>query len=101
MSFEEGVVVDVEQGFGRKSKPERPIKLDEIKGDTIQNLVLLHMSAKTAGNDLEAAIKAVAEKSGISAPVLRRYVNACAGDHYPDRKRDAEQLSLLFEEIKQ
>ena len=80
--------------------PERPIKLDEIKGDTIQNLILLHMSAKTAANDLTAAIEAVGEKAGIAPRVLRRYVNACAGNHLADRRKDAEQLSLLFEEVK-
>ena len=48
---------------------------------------------------LAEGVKANAERAGIQASVLRKFIAARAGENFGDKKRDALQLSLLFEEI--
>src|SRR6266478_813265 len=70
---------------GRKAKTsdhqEAIIKLDELHPLAIESM------------------KAWAEKAGLQSSVLRKFIAARAGENFPDKKRDAMQLSLLFEEI--
>jgi hypothetical protein len=77
---------------------EASIKLDAIR-EGVDNLVSLYRAAEEAGTDLSEAIKAVAEKSGLLATVVRKFIAAKAGEQYEERKRQCEQLSLVFEEV--
>lgn len=77
---------------------EAAISMDPIK-DRIENLVRLCESAKAASNDFSEAIKDTAEKSGLLASVVRKFVVAKAGEKFDDKKRECEQLSLLFDDI--
>ncbi len=83
---------------GRKDSDnqEAVIKLSEVK-DRIDYLVGLHNAAKDAGAELNDGIKAIAEKSGLLASVVRKYVVAKAGDKYEEEERKVQQLSLIFE----
>lgn len=85
-------------GLGRKDKDkqEAVIKLDKVK-DKIDYLVGLHKAATDANAALGEGIKAAAEKSGLLAKTVRRYVVAIAGDDFEDVQREVQQLALLFD----
>lgn len=65
--------------------------------DKLEHLTKLHTTAKEASQDFSDAVKATAEKAGMLASVVRRYVIANAGENYIEKKREQEQLALLFE----
>lgn len=85
-------------GLGRKDSDgqEAVIKLDKVK-EKIDHLIKLHKTAADASDALNDGIKAVAEKSGLLASVVRKYVVAKAGDKFEEKAREVEQLSLLFD----
>lgn len=62
-------------------------------------LVRLHQLSIEASDALSDAIKKVAEDSGLLASVVRKYVTARAKENVPEKKREAEQLSLVFGEL--
>lgn len=72
--------------------------MDLVK-EGIEDLIQLKVVADDASKEFADAIKATAEKSGVLASALRRFVIARAGEKFADRKRECEQLSLLFDEI--
>lgn len=86
---------------GRKDaqKQEKVIDLKVIK-DRLGELKSLKAAAKQASVAYSDGIKAAAKDSGLNASAVRRFVDAAAGDSIEERKRDAEQLSLLFDEVK-
>lgn len=53
-----------------------------------------------AGEKFKELCKAVAESSRVDNSVIAAYVNAVCTDKLEEVKAKAEQLSLLFEEIK-
>lgn len=85
---------------GRKGsdKQEAVIKTKVVK-DRIDELVTLHGKVEAASGRYGDAIKATAEACGINSSALRKFVSARAGEKFEDKKRDCEQLSLLFEEV--
>jgi hypothetical protein len=80
------------------AKQEKKIEIQKLD-EKMDHLVSLHTACKEAGTNFSDAIKAVAESSGLQASVVRRFVAAKAGENFGDRKRDAEQLALVFDEI--
>ncbi len=88
---------------GRKAKTsdhqEAIIKLDELHPLAIETMIADFKHAQDAATVLGESIKAWAEKAGIQSSVLRKFIAARAGENFPDKKRDAMQLSLLFEEL--
>src|SRR5579885_2803699 len=89
------------QARGRQDRggQEKVIKIDELKS-RLPHLVSLHNKAREAAKDLSSAVKAVAEKSGLLATVVRKAVVAKAGDSFDEKAKEAEQLELVFGEIK-
>jgi hypothetical protein len=83
----------------KQTKQEAVIKLDALSGAVIGTLVADYRHAHEASETFNDGIKAQAEKAGIQSPVLRAFIIARAGDKFEDRKRDAQQLNLLFENI--
>lgn len=87
-------------GPGRKDEHHQEKVIDlSLVSDSIDELVRLYKSAAEVAEDYSTAIKETAEKAGINAGALRKFVTAKAGEKYEERKRDCEQLSLLFEEV--
>jgi hypothetical protein len=88
---------------GRKSNTsdhqEAIIKLSELNPLAIETMIADLKHAQEAATILGESIKMWAEKAGIQSSVLRKFIAARAGENFPDKKRDALQLSLLFEEI--
>jgi hypothetical protein len=88
---------------GRKAKTsdhqEAAITLDKLTAAVIHTLVADLKHAQEAGDIFASGIKAQAEKAGIQASVLRKFIAARAGESFAEKKRDAEQLALLFDEI--
>jgi hypothetical protein len=86
---------------GRKDaqKQEKVIDLKIIK-DRLGELKSLKAATKSASVAYGEAIKKAAQDSGLNSSAVRRFVDAAAGDNIDERKRDAEQLSLLFDEVK-
>jgi hypothetical protein len=66
---------------------------------SIDELVRLYTQQQAAAEKCSAAIKAVAEKAGLLADVVRKLVKARAGDKFEEAKRKVGQLSLVFEEV--
>jgi hypothetical protein len=85
---------------GRKdeNRQEKIISLGPVK-ERIDALVKLYKEAASSAEALSEDIKAVAEKAGINASALRKFVTARAGEKFEERKRDCEQLEMLFSEI--
>lgn len=85
---------------GRKDaqKQEKVIDLKVVK-DRLGELKSLKARAKEASTDYSEAIKKAAQDSGLNASAVRRFVDAAAGNSIEERKRDAEQLALLFDEV--
>ena len=89
---------------GRKSKAriedgqEKVIELSVVK-ERRDELVNLYNRAKEAGEDFATAIKKAAEDSGLPAKPLRSFIVATAGEKFMARKRENEQLELLFTEV--
>lgn len=67
--------------------------------EKVPYLVELHTRARDAQKDLSGAIKAVAEKSGLLASVVRKIIVAKAGESFDEKKKEAEQLALMFDEV--
>lgn len=65
----------------------------------VDHLIGLHKAKSSAATDFSEAIKAVAEACGQNAKAVRSYITARAGENFEERKRDAEQLSLIFDSI--
>lgn len=86
---------------GRKDaqKQEKVIDLKIVK-DRLGELKRLKAAAKSASTAYSDGIKAAAKDAGLNSSAVRRFVDAAAGDSIDERKRDAEQLSLLFDEVK-
>lgn len=85
---------------GRKDRDgqEAIVVLDALK-DNIGHLVeLLHLS-EGAAKDYSDGIKANAEKAGIQASVLSKFVKAKAGEKFEEKERDCRQLVMLFDEV--
>ena len=78
---------------------EKVITLDPLK-ERVEELVSLHEEAKASRDGFNDAVKAVAEASGLQASVVSRFVKARATvERFNAKKRDAEQLSLVFDEV--
>jgi hypothetical protein len=88
---------------GRKEKTgdhqEAIIKLEELNPLAIETLIADYRHSADASEAFSDGIKAQAEKAGIQSSVLRKFIVAKAGENFADKKRDALQLSLLFEEL--
>jgi hypothetical protein len=87
---------------GRKAKTsdrqEAVITLSELNPLAIETMLIDFRNAKDAATVLDESVKAWAQKAGIRSSVLRKYIAARASEGFEDKKRDALQLSLLFEE---
>lgn len=67
--------------------------------ERLDHLVQLHTRSKESSKDLSDAIKAVAEKAGLLASVVRKIVVAKAGESFEEKKKEAKQLALMFDEV--
>jgi hypothetical protein len=92
-----------ERPRGRKAKTsdhqEAVIRLEELNPLAIETMLTDFRNAKDAATILDESVKAWAQKAGIQSSVLRKFIAAKASEGFADKKRDALQLSLLFEEI--
>jgi len=74
------------------------VDIDAVDAN-LAHLLTLYQSAKLSADDLSAAIKTTAEKAGVHPAALRRYVSARASEKYQEKRAEAAQLQLMFEEI--
>lgn len=86
------------KGRKGKDKQEAVIEIGKLR-QKLPELVKLKKTADEASANLNDAIKSAAEKSGLLASVVRKVVVASAGENFEEKKREAEQLSLAFEEV--
>lgn len=87
------------KGRTDRSGQEKAIEMAQLD-ERMPNLVALHAAANLARVELSDAVKATAEKSGLLASVVRKFVVAKAGEHFKDKMKEAYQLSLVFGESK-
>ncbi len=87
---------------GRKDNQgqEAVIQPDTLK-KRLRELGELKIKAEEANQRLKDAVKAVAEKAGLEATVVRKFVNArhAGSEKFDNEKRRCEQLSICFDEI--
>lgn len=89
------------QARGRRdpaTRQEATIETAVVK-DRVQELVLLLQRSKDASTAYSDGVKAAAEKAGLQASVVRKFIEARAGEQFTERQRDARQLVLLFDEV--
>lgn len=79
-----------------KDKQEQVIVREEV-AEREQQLIKLYHASTEASKDFGDAINVAAEKSGMNASAIRKYIIAKAGDNYDGAKRQVTQLSLLFD----
>lgn len=84
---------------GRQEDAVDVTKIQKIIGDRIGELVVLHVAASSASDDLSSAVKKAAEDCGLNAKAVRQFVTARAGDKFEKARKSCEQLALLFEEV--
>jgi len=84
-----------EKGTGQ----EKMINLTTLDKATLDTLVADYKHAVAAKDRFSDGVKAVAEKAGLNAGPLQRYIKARAGDRLDEKRKDAEQLDLLFREM--
>jgi len=77
---------------------EAVIKVREL-AEKVDHLVQLANAASDASTAYGEAVKAIAEKAGLQASVVRKFIAAKVSDNFDDKKRDCEQLQLCFDEI--
>lgn len=84
---------------GRKDKlgQETIVDLKPVK-ERLEYLKDLYKKSKSSSTEFSDAVKATAEKSGLIASQVRKFVIAKASDKAQEVKREAEQLALLFDE---
>ena len=87
------------RGRQDRSGQEKVIEVAKLI-EKLPHLQGLYNTAKEANKDFSDAVKAVAEKSGLLASVVRKIVVAKAGENYDDKKKEAEQLEMVFGELK-
>lgn len=80
------------------TKQEAVIKLDKVK-DRVQELVHQYVAASDAAEQFASSIKATAEASGLLASVVRKFIVAKAGEKFEEKKNEAMQLSIVFEQV--
>ena len=69
------------------------------KADKISHLIKLHKAFEEAKVEFSDGCKAVAEKAGMDASVVRRYVIARAGEKYAAARAKSQQLQMLFDQL--
>lgn len=77
---------------------EKTINLTDLPSK-IKMLEKKLVTANEAATDYKDAVKAVAEKCGLQASVINKGVKAIVADKVAEKKRDAEQLAMVFEEV--
>jgi hypothetical protein len=103
MNVQPMVNVDSKHGRAVRSRKdsegqEAVIKMKELR-DKLDHLVSLFNAAADASTAYGEAVKAISEKAGLQASVVRKFVSAKVSEKFEDKKRDCEQLSLCFDEI--
>lgn len=99
-------VVDHPSARGRRDndgqeKTPDPAKVEKV----LPSLIKLYEAKVAAGTALSDATKKAAEKSGFNTGALKKFIKARAEadgseeDPFDERKREAEQLVLLFEKV--
>jgi hypothetical protein len=84
---------------GRKQHGQAAvIELAKVR-ERIDDLVALYLAAQRSGDELSEAINACAEAAGIKAAPLRKVVAAKAGERFEEKRVEAGQLALLFDEV--
>jgi hypothetical protein len=84
---------------GRKDRDKQEAVIEAaVVHEKILYLENLCRASISAADEFNDSIKAVAEKSGLMASVVRKYVVARVSDKVEDKRRESEQLSLLFTE---
>ena len=87
---------------GRKDATgqDKVIEMAVLKKN-LPDLGVLHTKMKAASTAFREKVKGVAEKAGLLASTVRAVVVAQAGgvDVVAEKKREAEQLSLSFDEL--
>lgn len=86
------------RGRQDRSGQEKVIDMSKLD-ERMAHLIKLHNGARASNKDLSDAVKAVAEKCGLLASVVRKLVVAKAGDNFDEKKKEAAQLALAFDEI--
>lgn len=77
---------------------DKAVNLNEIER-SLEGLEGLYRRKKTAAEDFNEAVKAVAEKANIDKAALTAFVGARVGEKFQDVKKKAEQMDLLFTEV--
>src|SRR5690606_26572167 len=76
---------------GRKDASKQPaVKQPKVVAEKLDHLVSLHHAAKTAAEERDEAITAVAEQSGYLASAVRKLVTAKAGEKFEEKHREVE-----------
>lgn len=84
---------------GRKANGQQAVIELSVVRDRIDDLVSLYLAAQRSGDELSEAINATAEAAGIKAAPLRKVVAAKAGERFEEKRTEAGQLALLFDEV--
>ena len=97
-----------EGGAGPRGRNRNPRQRQDKSGqEQVQNITALSedmpklLKLKSAFDDAKTdyseAVKKTAERSGHLAPVVRRLVDAKAGDRFDEVKRLVDQMASVFE----
>ena len=83
---------------GKVKAQQLGMKLNEIR-EAIPELEAACNRKIEAGEDFANMVKLVALKAGLDASVLSTYITARCNDTLAKKEKQAEQLTILFDEI--
>jgi hypothetical protein len=86
------------RGRADKDGQEQVINLKPLR-EAVKDLGVLKAKLEEHREKLNAAIKKVAEQSGLNSPAVRRLVNARHSDNFDEVKRSIDQAQLVFDEL--
>ena len=96
---DESIVASLTRGRKDHEQQEAVIKLAPIR-ERLHELEQLYREGVEASEAFADAVKETAEASGLLAKVVRKFVTARCRDEIDERKRENEQLTFLFDDIK-
>lgn len=86
------------RGRQDRSGQEKVIDIDKLKVE-MQTLKKLQTEARESAKAFSDKVKTVADKSGLLASVVRKIVTARNGENFEEKKKEAEQLDLVFDKV--
>lgn len=91
-------VAQLPRGRKDSEQQEAVVKLEPLK-ERIEELEHLYAESVETADAFAEAVKETAERAGLLAKVVRKFIVARVRDNIDERQRESDQLCFLFDEL--